>query len=165
MTLEVNFNSPQRNERNKLLEKFQQQKEGKIETIFNSDGSKVERHFDKQGNLMKESIFKDVNGDGKQDLYSVTRFYKADEKFGTAASSKTFIDRDGDGYDDETISKEYDKKGKVKKETHYFEEDINEVKKRNHLEHETYNRRMDVHNGDMYMMGGPVYIKSMKPEE
>ncbi len=158
MSLEVNFNPQEPQGSNRRIEKFKQ-REGKIETIFNSDGSKIERHYDKSGSLFKEAVFKDVNGDGKEDIYSVTNFYKSNDG---KSESKTFIDHDGDGFDDETVTKEYDKNGQLKKETRYKEENINEVKKRNHLEHEIYNRRMDVHNDGVFMMSGPVYMKGLE---
>ena len=67
------------------------------------------------------------------------------------ASSSTYIDEDGDGYNDVVIKKEYDENGKLKTETKTIEEDINDVKNRQHLEYEIYNRDMDVHKSGIYM--------------
>ena len=111
---------------------------GKVETIFNSDGSKTEKVYDKHGNLTKESVFRDVNGDGKADLYSITKFYKNNDGLET----KTYIDKDGDGYNDEQITKNYDKNDRLKNETRTIEEDINEVKSKPHFAADIHNREM-----------------------
>ena len=123
----------------------------KIVTEINDDGSKIEKHYDKNNNLMKEIVYKDVNGDGKEDIYSVTSHVQAKPEWDRNASSSTFIDNDGDGYDDVVIKKEYDKDGKLKKETKTIEEDINDVKSRHHLEYETFNRKMGTHKSGIYM--------------
>ena len=51
----------------------------KIVTEFNDDGSKIEKQYDKDGNLTKEIVYKDVNGDGKEDIYSVTSHIEANQ--------------------------------------------------------------------------------------
>ncbi len=123
----------------------------KIVTEFNDDGSKIEKQYDKDGNLTKEIVYKDVNGDGKEDIYSVTSHIEAKPEWDMNASSSTYIDEDGDGYNDVVIKKEYDENGKLKTETKTIEEDINDVKNRQHLEYEIYNRDMDVHKSGIYM--------------
>ena len=123
----------------------------KIVTEINDDGSKIEKQYDKDNNLRKEIVYKDVNGDGKEDIYSVTSHVQANPEFDRNASSSTFIDNDGDGYDDVVIKKEYDKDGKLKKETKTVLEDINDVKGRQHLEYETFNRKMETHKSGIYM--------------
>lgn len=97
---------------------------------------------------MKETIYKDINGDGKEDIYSVTNYYEAyddpvEEGKRHPATTTTYIDEDGDGYSDTYIEREYDENGKLKTETKSFEEDINEVKNRDHLPYEVHNRKMD----------------------
>lgn len=123
----------------------------KIVTEINDDCSKIEKQYDKNNNLMKEIVYKDVNGDGKEDIYSVTSYVQAKTEWDRNASSSTFIDKDGDGYDDVVIKKEYDKYGKLKTETKIIEEDINDVKSRHHLEYETFNRKMGTHKSGIYM--------------
>lgn len=123
---------------------------GKIETIFNNDGSKTEKVYNQNGDLNKLSVFKDVNKDGKEDIYSVTKFYKDTNGLKT---EETFIDLDGDGYNDITITKTYDENGRLKSETKTIEEDINEVKNRPHMDHEIHNREMNAHSSDFYMTG------------
>lgn len=130
----------------------------KIVTTINEDGSKTEKSYDKDGKLTKEVVYKDVNGDGKEDIYSVTNFYEAyddpvEEGKRHPATTVSFIDEDGDGYYDSRIEKEYDENGKLKTETKTYAEDINDVKNRKHMPWETYNRRMDVLKGDSLMMG------------
>ncbi len=122
----------------------------KVETIFNDDGSKTERVYDNSGKLTKESIFKDVNGDGKEDLYSVTSFYTGG--LNPDNVEKTVIDKDGDGYYDVIITKTYDKNGTLKRTTRENAEDINSVKNRDHLESEVKNREMEAHRLGIYMM-------------
>ena len=41
----------------------------KVVTTINDDGSKTEKSYDKDGKLTKEVMYKDVNGDGKEDIY------------------------------------------------------------------------------------------------
>lgn len=123
----------------------------KIVTEINDDGSKLEKQYDKDGHLMKEIVYKDVNGDGKEDIYSVTSHQKAKPEWDMNASSSTFIDEDGDGYDDVVIKKEYDENGKLKTETKTIKEDINSVKDREHMPWEIFNREMSAHKGGIYM--------------
>lgn len=123
----------------------------KIVTTINDDGSKTEKSYDKDGKLFKETIYKDINGDGKEDIYSVTNHYEAyddpvEKDKRQPAVSTTYVDEDGDGYYDTYIKREYDDNGKLKSETKHFEEDINEVKKRDHMPWEVHNRSMDAHN-------------------
>ncbi len=129
---------------------------GKVVTTVNIDGSKTEKTFDKNGKCTKEVVYKDVNGDGKEDIYSVTNFYEAGtdpvDGHKVPAISKTFVDEDGDGYEDTIITKTYDEKGKLKSEEKYYDENINDVKKRNHLEYEVYNRKMSTLQCGMFMM-------------
>lgn len=129
---------------------------GKVVTKVNIDGSKTEKTFDKNGKCTKEVVYKDVNGDGKEDIYSVTNFYEAStdpvDGHKVPAISKTFVDEDGDGYEDTIITKTYDEKGKLKSEEKYYDENINDVKKRNHLEYEVYNRKMSTLQCGMFMM-------------
>ncbi len=123
----------------------------KIVTEINDDGSKLEKQYDKNGHLMREIVYKDVNGDGKEDIYSVTSHYEAKPEWDMNASSSTFIDEDGDGYNDVVIKKEYDENGKLKKETKTIEEDINSVKSRPHGPWETQNREMETHKSGIYI--------------
>lgn len=111
-------------------------KQQKPNTVFNADGSRTERTL---GGL---TTYKDVNGDGKEDIFSVTntRHTKDGGRIET-----TYIDVDGDGYNDKTVTREYDTNGKLKKETTNIEEDINDVKKRDHMPWEEFNRRMTSH--------------------
>ena len=125
----------------------------KIVTTINDDGSKTEKSYDKDGKLLKETIYKDVNGDGKEDIYSVTSYYEAyddpvEEGKRHPATSTCYIDEDGDGYYDTYIKKEYDENGKVKTEIKSYAEDINAVKNRDHMPWEIHNRQMDsLHSG------------------
>lgn len=108
---------------------------------------RVVKKYDKDGNISQISIFKDVNGDGKEDLYQVTQYYRID---GTT-TVQTYTDYDGDGYDDNIITKEYDKNNKLTEERKVKEEDIKSVKNRNHWPWEINNRRMDVHESGNYI--------------
>ena len=121
----------------------------KIETVFNNDGSKTEKVYNQNGDLNKLSVFKDVNKDVKEDIYSITRFYKDTNGLKT---EETFMDLDGDGYNDIKIIKTYDENGRLKSETKTIEEDINEVKNRPHMDYEIYNRHMNAHSSGYYMM-------------
>ena len=129
---------------------------GKVVTTVNADGSKTEKTFDRSGKCTKEVVYKDVNGDGKEDIYSVTDFYEADtdpvDGHKEPAKTKTFIDEDGDGYYDTIITKTFDEKGKLKTEEKTYEENINDVKNRNHMDYEIYNRKMTAHKDGVYMM-------------
>lgn len=124
----------------------------KIVTEINDDVSKLEKQYDKDGHLMKEIVYKDVNGDGKEDIYSVTSHQEAKPEWDMNASSSSYIDEDGDGYDDVIIKKEYDENGKLKTETKTIEEDINSVKNRPHGPWETQNREMEAHKSGIYIM-------------
>ena len=124
----------------------------KIVTEINDDGSKLEKQYDKDGHLMKEIVYKDVNGDGKEDIYSVTSHFEANPELDMNASSSTYIDEDGDGYNDVVIRKEYDDNGKLKTETKTVMEDINSVKSRPHGPWETQNREMETHKAGFYIM-------------
>ena len=66
----------------------------KIVTEINDNGSKIEKQYDKNNNLMKEIVYKDVNGDGKEDIYSATSYVQAKTEWDRNASSSTFIDKD-----------------------------------------------------------------------
>lgn len=124
----------------------------KVVTEINDDGSKLEKQYDKDGHLMKEIVYKDVNGDGKEDIYSVTSHHEAKPEWDMNASSSTYIDEDGDGYNDVLIRKEYDEKGKLKTETKTIAEDINSVKNRPHGPWEIQNREMEAHKSGIYIM-------------
>ena len=127
-------------------------KKKKVVTEINDDGSKLEKQYDKDGHLMKEIVYKDVNGDGKEDIYSVTSHHEAKPEWDMNASSSTYIDEDGDGYNDVLIRKEYDEKGKLKTETKTIAEDINSVKNRPHGPWEIQNREMEAHKSGIYIM-------------
>lgn len=132
-------------------------KDTKIVTTINADGSKTEKRYGADGKLCKEIVLKDVNGDGKEDIYSVTGYMEAyddpvEEGKRHPAESKTFIDEDGDGYYDTCVIKVFDEKGKLKSETKTFAEDINDVKKREHFPWEVQNRKMDAHYKGVMMM-------------
>ena len=99
----------------------------------------VEKKYDNQGRLISESIFKDVNGDGKKDLYKITKYYYDED----GRSEHTYIDRDGDGYDDYHKIETFNEKGIKVEEKEIEEEDINKVKNRNHFPWETENRVME----------------------
>lgn len=127
---------------------------GKVVTKVNIDGSKTEKTFDKNGKCTKEVVYKDVNGDGKEDIYSVTDFYEPETNPRTnknETKTKTFIDEDGDGYNDTIITKTYDEKGKLMSEEKTYEENINDVKNRNHMDYEVYNRKMGAHKDGLYI--------------
>lgn len=145
--IDIRFTAPAKGQSTPVQQQFNPQKGTKIETIFNRDGSKTEKVYDQNGNLTKESIFKDIDGDGKEDIYSVSRFYKKE----SGSEVETFIDRDGDGFNDEKITRNYDHNGRLKSETREIEEDINDVKNRPHLEHEIYNRDMQTHYSGIMM--------------
>ncbi len=119
-----------------------------ISGLAQSSQERVVKKYDKDGKISQISIFKDVNGDGKEDLYQVTQYYRID---GTT-TMKTYTDYDGDGYDDNIKTKEYDENNRLTEEREVKEEDIKSVQKRNHAEYEIYNRRMDVHESGMYMI-------------
>lgn len=127
----------------------------KTVTTVNADGSKTKKTYNKDGKLLKEAVYKDVNSDGKEDIYSVTNYYEAydDPVDGhrEPAKSQTFIDEDGDGFDDYSITKTFDENGKVKSETKTYFEDINDVKKRNHMPWEIYNRQMSAQESGALM--------------
>ena len=111
---------------------------------------RIEKKYDeKTGELRSISVFKDVNGDGKEDLYKVTVFSKM---YNGSKHERTVIDNDGDGYNDYQHDIMYNKNGKKTEEKEYYEEDINKVKNRPHLEHEIYNRKMTTHESGYYMM-------------
>jgi len=137
------------------LDKIMLGHEGKTVTTINDDGSKTEKTYSKDGKLEKEVIYKDVNGDGKEDIYSITRYHEAWENPATGEKdpkqSWTYIDEDGDGYMDCSITRTYDEKGKVKTETKNYLEAIDDVKKREHFPWEIHNRSMDVQNGGYIM--------------
>lgn len=111
---------------------------------------RIEKKYDeKTGELRSISIFKDVNGDGKEDLYKVTVFSKTSDG---STHERTVIDNDGDGYNDYQRDIKYNKNGKKTEEKEFYEEDINKIKNRNHLEYEIYNRKMTTHESGYYMM-------------
>ena len=109
---------------------------------------RIEKKYDNNGELRSISIFKDVNGDGKEDLYKVTVFSKM---YDGSIHERTVIDNDGDGYND-TLHDTVTKDGKKVSEKEIECEDINKIKNRNHLEYEIYNRKMSTHESGYYMM-------------
>lgn len=135
-------------------EKITNRKRGKSMAINEIRGTqqtqpqRVERKYDENGELRSISIFKDVNGDGKEDLWKVTVFSKM---FDGSRHERTVIDNDGDGYNDYQHDIMYNKEGKKNEEKEYYEEDINKVKSRFHLDHEIYNREMTTHQSGYYM--------------
>jgi len=123
------------------------------DVTFNPDGSRTVK---KNG---KEITYKDINGDGKEEIYSVTTHYAA-KKFHTEgledrpAEDETYIDEDGDGYDDVRIVKTYDENGKLISETKTYEKDINDVKSGKYgqvLPYMTENRKMSTHLSGLYI--------------
>ncbi len=115
-----------------------------------SSAQRVEKKYDeKAGELRSISIFKDVNGDGKEDLWKVTIFSKM---YDGSKHERTVIDNDGDGYNDYQLDVTYNKNGKKTEEKEIYEEDINKVKNRLHLEYEVYNRQMTTHQSGYYIM-------------
>ena len=118
-----------------------------VSGVQQSTPQRVEKKY-YDGELTSISVFKDVNGDGKEDLYKITTFNKM---FDGSIYERTVIDRDGDGYNDYLCNK-VTKGGKTIEETEYEEEDINQVKNRKHCEWEIYNRKMTTHQSGIYMI-------------
>lgn len=105
-----------------------------------SSNQKIKRDFDQEGRIIAESIFKDVNGDGKPDLYKITQyFYEDDDTY----SKDTYIDRNGDGYNDYHKIEKFDVLNNKIEEKEIEEEDINKVKNRQHYPWEVVNRVME----------------------
>ena len=117
-------------------------------SVQQSIPQRVEKKYDKNGELESISIFKDVNGDGKEDLYKVTTFGKM---YDGSIHQRTVVDRDGDGYND-TLHDVTTKDGKKVSEREIECEDINKIKNRDHFEYEIYNRKMTTHQSGIYMM-------------
>ena len=109
---------------------------------------RIEKKYDENGNLLSISVFKDVNGDGKLDLYKVSVFGKFPD--GTQ-TERTVVDENGDGYNDTKLDV-ISKNGRILSEREFIEEDINSVKSRPHMEHEIYNRKMTTHESGIYMI-------------
>lgn len=112
-----------------------------------STPQRVEKKYH-EGELTSVSVFKDVNGDGKEDLYKITTYSKMPDG---SIYERTMVDRDGDGYNDYQYSKTT-KDGKTVSETEIEEEDINKVKNRPHYEWEIHNRLMTTHESGVYMI-------------
>lgn len=116
------------------------------ETQQNSD-FKIKRVYDPEQRIISESVFKDVNGDGKPDLYKITQyFYEDDDTY----SKDTYIDRNGDGYNDYHKIEKFNELDEKVEEKEIEEEDINKVKNRDHFPWETENRIMkNILNGTL----------------
>ena len=79
-------------------------------------GERTVKEYNNSGSLSAIKVFKDVNGDGKEDLYSVTTFPKC---FCSDTHETTSYDDDGDGFVDRIVSKDYSNQNgitKLKKE-------------------------------------------------
>ena len=119
-----------------------------VNGVQQSAQQRVEKKYDKNGELESISIFKDVNGDGKEDLWKVTVFSKM---YDGSIHQRTVVDIDGDGYND-TLHDITTKDGKKVSEREIECEDIKNIKNRNHFEYEIYNRKMTTHQSGFYMM-------------
>jgi len=151
MSLEVNGNfQANNNGKGAPIQQLGKPTEKKSVFVMNKDGSQTEQIYE-NGKLSTSIVRYDKNGDGKFDdneMRCVDNYYY--NKDGSA-SIKRFTDEDGDGYNDTQTTYEYDKDRNLKSSKTYYEEDINEVKKRPHLEHEIYNRSMKTHKSGFYM--------------
>lgn len=117
----------------------------KIKQKYLASKQRVERKFDENGKLKSVSVFKDVNKDGKEDLFSVTVYQRNAD--GTVFE-RMVIDSDGDGYNDYQKDVVY-KKGKKIQEKEHLEEKIDSVKNRENSEASIFNRKMVTHlNGN-----------------
>ena len=67
-------------------------------------GERTVKEYNNSGSLSAIKVFKDVNGDGKEDLYSVTTFPQC---FCSDTHETTSYDDDGDGFVDRIVSKDY----------------------------------------------------------
>ena len=103
-------------------------------------GKMIKRQYDPELRIVSESIFKDVNGDGKPDLYKIVQYsYEDDDTY----SKETYIDRDGDGYNDYHRIEKFDELDHKVEEQEIEEEDIKHVKERQHYPWEVINRVME----------------------
>ena len=155
MSLEINGNrqagtaagAPQQKKEPKVL--------GKIapgESLF-----KVRNTDRRTGKLESVEYYKDFNGDGvitENELSHVDRYVRHED------GSKEVIrhkDKDNDGYSDTQTTYKYDKDGNLVDKKTVVEEDINSVKKREHMDHEVINRQMLNHKLGMYIQGSVSY--------
>jgi len=114
---------------------------------------------DKKKENNSVEYYKDFNGDGEiteDELYMVDRFTWNND--GTT-DVKRFRDRDNDGYSDNVTDYKYDKDGKIVKKEVHEQEDINQVKKRQHLDHEVLNRDMTLIKQGLAVNGGAQVVK------
>ena len=118
--------------------------------VMNKDGTQTENVY-VNGKLQSSVTRYDRNKDGKFDdkeMYYVDRYYYQDNG---DATIKRFVDKDGDGYNDSVTTFEYDKDRNLKSSITKDEEDINDVKNRDHLDYEVHNRQMTAHKDGIYI--------------
>jgi len=151
MGLEINGSLPAGNNNQRSMSlQFGRPAEKKSVFVMNKDGSQTEQIYE-NGKLASSIIRYDKNGDGKfedNEMFCIDRY--SYEKDGTAYVRR-FVDEDGDGYNDTLTTYEFDKGGNLKSSKTYYEEDINKVKNRPHMEHEIRNRSMKSHQSGMYI--------------
>lgn len=118
-----------------------------LHEVQQNSNLKIKREYDQELRLISESVFKDVNGDGKPDLYKITQyFYNDDDTY----TKDTYIDRDGDGYNDYHKIEKFNESDKKVEEKEIEEEDIKSVKERQHYPWEVVNRVMEnILNGNL----------------
>jgi len=100
--------------------------------------------------------YKDFNGDGQftdNEIMYIDQYTKNDD--GTT-SVRRYVDKDGDGYSDKYYDQKYDKDWNKLESKVTYEEDINKVKNRQHLDHEVINR-------DMRQLETGMMVKSVTP--
>lgn len=151
MGLTINFGTQlQSNGGTSIAQRFNTNVNKQSVFVMNKDGSQTEQVY-KDGKLYKTITRVDKNKDGKFDnneMYYVDSYYYDSDD---TATIKRFVDKDGDGYNDTVTTYEYDKNRELKSTETIEEEDIDDVRNRNHLESEIYNRSMMAHKEGIYM--------------
>ncbi len=116
---------------------------------YNSDGTISRQYLSPNGVLFQETKY-NVDKKGKETIASVTRYdEKIDSNNNVIKTVTTFVDEDGDGYNDYVLTKTYTN-GRLTSENKKIEENINDVKNRGHLAWELQNREMFAHDSCMY---------------
>jgi len=107
---------------------------------YNSDGTITYQYYNK-GVLSQETKYK-VLPNGKEVIAEISKFdEKIDNNNNVIKTISTYVDEDGDGYDDYCTVKTF-KNGKLVEENKIINEDINDVKNRDDLPSVINNRKM-----------------------
>jgi len=134
-------------------------KQGNSVFVQNNNGTITEYVNDSSGKKSGEITYFDFNGDGEiteNEMFTVTKF--SWNKDGSV-DADTFVDKNGDGFNDEVITYRQERGGVMQQVSSKTEDDMASVKNDVELE----NRRMSTHKSGNYKLGRKHSIN--RPDE